>query len=163
MKIVIFHFKLNNLLNWIKMTHFELNNILNWITKIIKNWIIFWIEFSWNDFESNIELNQFWAKFKHWIESIWVLNRARLHPVWSVRGNKWQSCPPKRQLTEQGNPPHIVPLYPIAHKLHTLLSTPIPTSPFHACYQITITSSHSSPSTVLKHYARQHFRLPICA
>ena len=76
MKIVIFHFKLNNLLNWIKMTHFELNNILNWITKIIKNWIIFWIEFSWNDFESNIELNQFWAKFKHWIESIWVSDRA---------------------------------------------------------------------------------------
>ena len=78
MKIVIFHFKLNNLLNWIKMTHFELNNILNWITTIIQNWIIFWIEFSWNDFEWNIKLNQFWAKFQYWIESIWVSDRARV-------------------------------------------------------------------------------------
>ena len=42
----------------------------------ILNWIIFWIEFSWNNFELNIEFNQFWAKFKHWIESIWVSNRA---------------------------------------------------------------------------------------
>ena len=38
--------------------------------------MIFWIEFSWNGFESNIELNQFWTNFKHWIESIWVSNRA---------------------------------------------------------------------------------------
>ena len=42
----------------------------------ILNWINFWIEFSWYNFELNIELNQFWAKFKHWIESIWVSNRA---------------------------------------------------------------------------------------
>ena len=36
------------------------------------NWIIFWIEFLWNDIELNIELNHFLAKFKYWIESIWV-------------------------------------------------------------------------------------------
>ena len=60
----------------IAIFHFELNNLLNWITTGYLNWIIFWIEFSWNDFESNIELNKFWAKFKHWIESIWVSDRA---------------------------------------------------------------------------------------
>ena len=97
MKIVIFHFKLNNLLNWIKMTHFELNNILNWITKIIKNWIIFWIEFSWNDFESNIELNQFWAKFKHWIESIWVSDRANMHTKLHLMNSLYVS------ITHKGN------------------------------------------------------------
>ena len=56
--------------------YFELNDIFYWITTDYIYWIIFWIEFSWNDFESNIELNQFWAKFKHWIESIWVSDRA---------------------------------------------------------------------------------------
>ena len=43
---------------------------------------MFWIEFLWNDFESNIELNQFWAKFKHWIELIWVSNRAIKASFW---------------------------------------------------------------------------------
>ena len=86
-KFAIFHFELNNLLNWIKRTHFELNNILNWITTIIQNWINFWTEFSWNDFESNIELNQFRAKFKHWIESIWVSDMAILGKLstWTLR------------------------------------------------------------------------------
>ena len=32
-------------------------------------WTILWIEFWVNNSESNIELNQFLAKFKHWIES----------------------------------------------------------------------------------------------
>ena len=35
------------------------------------------------------------------------------HPVWSVRQNKWQSCPPKRQLTEQGNPHIAAPHDPL--------------------------------------------------
>ena len=53
-------------------------NFLNWIIFWIEfsyfflNWIIFWIEFSWNSIELNIELNHFLAKFKYWIESIWV-------------------------------------------------------------------------------------------
>ena len=70
----------------IAIFHFELNNILNWITTDYLNWIIFWVEFSWNDFESNIELNQFWAKFKHWIESIWVSDMAS-----QPRLSAWQS------------------------------------------------------------------------
>ena len=75
-KIAIFHFELNNLLNW--TTRIILNWIIYWIEsqQIIWNGIIFWIEFSWNDLEPNIELNQFWAKFEHWIESIWVSNSA---------------------------------------------------------------------------------------
>ena len=36
------------------------------------NWIIFWIEFLWNSIELNIGWNHFLAKFKYWIESIWV-------------------------------------------------------------------------------------------
>ena len=68
--------ELKNLLNWITEIYCEFN--IHWIEsqQLILNWIIFWIEFSWNDFESNIEFNQLWAKFKHCIDSIWVSNRA---------------------------------------------------------------------------------------
>ena len=65
--------------------------ILNWIFYVIEsqqlilNWIIFWIEFSWNNIESNIELNQFWTKFKHRNESIWVSNRARGGSIFVVK------------------------------------------------------------------------------
>ena len=68
--------------NWIESQKTILNWIIYWIEslQIISNWIIYWsesqqlilnwtffyIEFSWNYFESN----QFWVKFKHWIESI---------------------------------------------------------------------------------------------
>ena len=36
----------------------------------------------------NIELNQFWAKFKHWIESIWVSNRATVAQQYKIATNK---------------------------------------------------------------------------
>ena len=50
----------------------ELNNFFNWIFFNFFNWIIFWIEFLWNNIELNIKLNNLLAKFKYWIESIWV-------------------------------------------------------------------------------------------
>ena len=55
--------ELNFLLDWIELNYF----VIEYFGKIL-NWIIFWIEFSWNSFE----LNHFLAKFKYWIESIWV-------------------------------------------------------------------------------------------
>ena len=67
-----------NFLNWIIFWIEFFWNFLNWIIFWIEflwkilNWIIFWIEFSWNTIELNIELNNFLAKFKYWIESIWV-------------------------------------------------------------------------------------------
>jgi len=69
---------LPHLLNWIIFWIEFFWNFLNWIIFWIEflwkilNWIIFWIEFSWNTIELNIELNNFLAKFKYWIESIWV-------------------------------------------------------------------------------------------
>ena len=69
---------LPHLLNWIIFWIEFFWNFLNWIIFWIEflwkilNWIIFWIEFSWNTIELNIELNHFLAKFKYWIESIWV-------------------------------------------------------------------------------------------
>ena len=47
--------ELNFLLNWITRVYFELNNI----------WIELWV----SNIESNIKLNHFLAKLKHWIES----------------------------------------------------------------------------------------------
>ena len=79
------------LLNWIIYWIESGRIILNWIFYVIEsqqlilNWIIFWIEFSWNNIESNIELNQFWTKFKHRNESIWVSNRARGGSIFVVK------------------------------------------------------------------------------
>ena len=78
--------ELNFLLNWIVFKIFELNNFLNWISLIFLNWIIFWIEFLWNDIELNIELNHFLAKFKYWIESIWVSFTPRWVGLWGEFG-----------------------------------------------------------------------------
>ena len=36
------------------------------------SWFQLYSEFFWNSIELNIELNHFLAKFKYWIESIWV-------------------------------------------------------------------------------------------
>ena len=65
---------LNWIFFWIEFVWKFLNWIIFWIEFLWKilNWIIFWIEFSWNIIELNIELNHFLAKFKYWIESIWV-------------------------------------------------------------------------------------------
>ena len=69
---------LPHLLNWIIFWIEFFWNFFNWIFFWIEfswkilNWIIFWIEFLWNNIELNIELNHFLAKFKYWIESIWV-------------------------------------------------------------------------------------------
>ena len=64
----------NWIIFWIEFFWQVLNWIIFWIEFLWKilNWIIFWIEFSWNTIELNIELNNFLAKFKYWIESIWV-------------------------------------------------------------------------------------------
>ena len=86
----------------------QLNNLLNWIIYWIEsqcfilNWIIIWIEFSRNNFELNIELNQFWAQFKHWnwinlsIEQgyIWGTNTC-LWYTWGFRilGSLCTKCP----------------------------------------------------------------------
>ena len=53
--------------------------------------MIFWIEFLWYDFESNIELNRFLAKFRHWIESIWVSNRA-IAILWGLHKDDQDEC-----------------------------------------------------------------------
>ena len=66
-----------------------LPHLLNWISYWIDfffkflNWIIFWIEFLWNNIELNIELNHFLAKFKYWIESIWVSFTPMPRPCWN--------------------------------------------------------------------------------
>ena len=79
--ISILPFLLIWIIFWIESQTIIVNWIIYWIESqwFIWIWIIFWIEFSLNDFELNIELNQFCAKFKLWIESIWVSNRAKLH------------------------------------------------------------------------------------
>ena len=76
--ISILPFLLIWIIFWIESQTIIVNWIIYWIESqwFIWIWIIFWIEFSLNDFELNIELNQFCAKFKLWIESIWVSNRA---------------------------------------------------------------------------------------
>ena len=65
---------LNWIIFWIEFFWIFFNWIIFWIEFSLKklNWIFFWIEFLWNDIELNIELNHFLAKFKYWIESIWV-------------------------------------------------------------------------------------------
>ena len=78
--ISILPFLLVWIIFWIESQTIIVNWIIYWIEsqQLIVNWIIFWIEFSLNDFELNIELNQFCAKIKLWIESIWVSDRAIL-------------------------------------------------------------------------------------
>ena len=77
---------MNVLLNWIELNWIifliEISwRILNLIIFCIDffgkilNWIIVWIEFVWK----SIELNNFWAKFKYWIESIWVSDTPKYH------------------------------------------------------------------------------------
>ena len=65
---------------WQFMYFWLLNWIIYWIESLefILNWIIVWIEFSETNIESNIELNQLSAKFKHWIESDRVSIRATI-------------------------------------------------------------------------------------
>ena len=68
---------------------------MNWIMIIHLNWIflkLFWIE-----------LNQFCAKFKLWIESIWVSDRANFHFQWdawstTVQHGNWLKTYPKKTL-----------------------------------------------------------------
>ena len=70
----------------------QLNNLLNWIIYWIEsqcfilNWIIFWIEFSRNNFELNIELNQFWAQFKHWN---WINLSIEQGYIWGTNTGLW--------------------------------------------------------------------------
>ena len=89
-----FYFEFNNLLNWTTMKYFELSNLLNWITTYYfkLNNLLNWT--SWNNFELNIGLNQFWAKFKHRIESIWVSDMVTKAPDHLV--NKMNSTLPER-------------------------------------------------------------------
>ena len=58
--------------NWIEFL-FELN---------LQSWIIVWIEFWVSNIETNIKLNHFLAKSKHWIESERLSPMAKLG-VWS--------------------------------------------------------------------------------
>ena len=72
---------INHLQRWQFMYFWLLNWIIYWIESLefILNWIIVWIEFSETNIESNIELNQLSAKFKHWIESDRVSIRANAY------------------------------------------------------------------------------------
>ena len=68
----------NWIIYWFESEWIFINWIIYWIEsqQYFSYWIIFWIEYSWSNFELSIELNQFWTKFKYWIESIWVSDRA---------------------------------------------------------------------------------------
>ena len=96
---------LPHLLNWIIFWIEFFWNFLNWIIFWIEflwkilNWIIFWIEFSWNTIELNIELNNFLAKFKYWIESVWVSLTPSLHQ--QDQGEKNENIKPKVLLELQ--------------------------------------------------------------
>ena len=46
------------------MNYFKLNNLLNWITTNIQYSVIFWIEFSWHNFELNIEMESYLGKIQ---------------------------------------------------------------------------------------------------
>ena len=56
----------------------ELNYFFfNWISRIFLSWIIFWTE-SWaNQYWIEYWITHFLAKFKHWIESDGVSNKAK--------------------------------------------------------------------------------------
>ena len=70
--------------NWpVSMIPGLLNWIIFWIesAEVFLNWIIFWME-SWvKQYWIKYWMNYFLAKFKHWIESDWVL--ATITSPWS--------------------------------------------------------------------------------
>ena len=67
----------------VSMIPWLLNWIIYWIEspQFVLNLIIVWIEFWETNIEWNIELNQFFPKFKLWIELFWVSIMAARSPV----------------------------------------------------------------------------------
>ena len=89
------HFSGTFLIQPLSMFPWLLNWIIYWIEspQLFLNWIIVWIEFWETNIESNIELNQFLPKFKLWIESFWVSNRAIQWCFKWINGWDWVGKP----------------------------------------------------------------------